>query len=82
MKGHLDDLSRENIRLSKVFEEVKSRNDDLSSRQKDMINQAFTYIMMEVWGVDLRLVVPRVERRADKLAIMKAIEDKRGTGVS
>lgn len=45
-----------------------------------MVDQAFTHIMMEVWSADPGLAVLRVERRVDKLAILKAIEDKRRTG--
>lgn len=35
--------------------------------------------MMEVWSVYPELVVPRVERRVDKSAILKAIEDRQVT---
>lgn len=47
MKGRLDDLSQENISLSKALKEPESRNNNLLSRQKDMVDQAFTYIMMK-----------------------------------
>lgn len=78
MKGHLDDLSQENIRISKDFEEVKAKHDELLSRQKDMLEKTFTYIMMEVRSVDLGFVVPHVEKRVDKSAILKAIKNRRG----
>ena len=41
------------------------------------MDKTFTVIMMEVWNVDPKLVVPRVEKLVDKPAILKAIEDKR-----
>ena len=79
MKERLGDLSRENIRIFKDFEEAEARHDELLSRKKDMLDKAFTYIMMEVWSVDPELVVPRVEKRVDKSAILKAIEDRKVT---
>lgn len=47
MKWRLDDLSLENIRLSKALKEPESRNNDLLSCQKDMVDQPFTHIMMK-----------------------------------
>lgn len=79
LKGRLGDLSRENIRMFKDFEEAEARHDELLSRKKDMLDKAFTYIMMEVWSVDPELVVPRVKKRVDKSAILKAIKDRKVT---
>lgn len=39
LKGRLDDLSRENIRISKDFEEAEARHDELLSRKKDMLTK-------------------------------------------
>lgn len=75
LKGCLDDLTQENIHISKDFDEVEARHDELLSHQKDMLDKAFTHIMIEVWSVDPELVVPHIEKQVDKLAILKAIED-------
>lgn len=65
--------------MSKKLEEVESKHGELLSRQKEMMDKAFTLIMTEVWNVDPELMVPRVEKWVDKSAILKAIEDKRVT---
>lgn len=44
----MDDLIQENIRISKDFEEVAARYDELLSRQKKIADKAFTCIMTEV----------------------------------
>lgn len=77
LQGRLDDQTRENTRISKKLEGVESKHGELLSCQKEMIDKTFTLIMMEVWSIDPELVVPRVEKRVDKSAILKAIEDKR-----
>lgn len=64
--------------MSKDFEEVKAKHDELLSRQKDILDKTFTHIMMEVQSVDLGLAVPRVEKRVDKSVILKAIKNRRG----
>lgn len=47
-----------------------------------MIDGAFECIMTEVWSIDPRLVVPRVEKLVDKLAILKSIENSRASRTS
>lgn len=68
LKGCLDDISRGNISLSKGLEEAESQNDELSSHQNKVVDQAFTHI------------VPHVQKYVSKSAIFKSIEDKMGTG--
>lgn len=43
-------------------------HDKLLSHQKEMVDKAFTHIIMEVWSVDPVLMVPQVEKRVDKSA--------------
>lgn len=66
LKGN--NLTRENIRISKDFEEVEAKHDKLLSRQKEMVEKTFTRTIMEVWSVDPVLMVPQVEKRVDKSA--------------
>ena len=65
--------------MSRKLEEAESKHGELPSRQPEMMDKAFTLIMTEVWSVKPELVVPRVENWVDKLAILKAIKDKRVT---
>lgn len=66
LKGN--NLTRENIRISKDFEEVEAKHDKLLSRQKEMVEKTFTRTIMEVWSVDPVMMIPRVEKRVDKAA--------------
>lgn len=82
LKGRLDDLSRDNSRISKDLEEAEAQNEELLSRQRDMVDKAFTHIITEVWSADPGLEVPRVEKRVNKAAILKAVEDRKGLRAS
>lgn len=43
-----------------------------------MVDDAFIFIMTEVWGMDQGLAVPRIEKWVEKLVILKMIEDRKG----
>lgn len=75
MKKRFDELSEEKVQVDRDYNELKAKNEDLLSRQKKMMDKAFSLIMMEVWSVDLELEVPRVEKYINKAMILKAIED-------
>lgn len=75
MKKRFDELSEEKVQVDRDYNELKAKNEDLLSRQKKMVDKAFSLIMMEVWSVDLELEVPRVEKYINKAIILKAIED-------
>lgn len=77
LKGRLNEVSKEKACMVKDLEELQAKHEDLVSQQKEMIDSAFERIMTEVWSVDPRLVVPRIEKWVDKSAILAAIETKR-----
>lgn len=74
LQGRLDKLSGEKARVEGDCDELKAKNADLQSRQKRMMDEAFSLIMTEVWSVDPELVVPRVEKYVNKAAILRTIE--------
>lgn len=60
LQERITGLSGEKARVEKDRDELRVTNDDLLSRQKTMAEDALSFIMMEVWSVDLELEVPRM----------------------
>ena len=63
--------------MEKDCEELRATNGGLLSRQKTIVEDAFSLIMTEVWGVDPELEVPRVQRFVNKVAILKTIAERK-----
>ena len=68
-------LSGEKARMEKDCEKLRATNGDLLSRQKTMVEDAFSLITTEVWSVDPELEVPRVQKFVNKATILKTIAE-------
>ena len=70
-------LSGEKARVEKDCDELRATNEDLLSRQKTMVEDAFSLIMTDVWSVDLELEVPCVQKFINKATILKTIAERK-----
>lgn len=77
LQERITGLSGEKARVEKDRDELRVTNDDLLSRQKTMAEDAFSFIMMEVWSVDLELEVPRMQKFVNKATILKTIAERK-----
>lgn len=77
LKECLTDPTGEKARVDRDYDELRATNEDLLSRQNKMAEEAFSFIMTEVWSVNPKLEVPHVEKYVNKTTILKTIKESK-----